>query len=41
MSICLRHIEAIIHDQFFFTDFIPLCSVIIIIIVVVIIYFTS
>ena len=26
MGICLRHVEAVVHDQFFFTDFASVCN---------------
>ena len=26
MGICLRHVEAVVRDRFFFTDFVSVCS---------------
>ena len=26
MGVCLRHVEAIVRDQFFFTDFVTVCG---------------
>ena len=26
MDICLRHVETIVHDRFFFTDLVSVCN---------------